>query len=68
MEKKYLVTGFNPHTAVYADLRTMINERGWSCFPFEVIQVDTDPQEKPICKIPNAPGCGTFSLFYFTYQ
>lgn len=66
--KQYLVKDFHPESKKYYNIRCAFNEKGWSCFPFLVEQVDTDPQGKPICKIPDAPGCGIGSLFFFVYE
>lgn len=66
--KQYLVKGFHTESKKYDSIRHLFNCIGWSCFPFLVEQVDTDPTGEPICKIPNASGCGTATLFFFDYE
>ncbi len=65
----YLVKEFHKETGRHNNLRYLFNEKGWSCFPFHVVSTgDLDPQGNPICTIPNAPNCGTASLYFFEYE
>jgi len=66
--KQYLVKRFHPEIDKYHKIRNPFIQNGWSCFPFLVEQIDTDPQGEPICVIPEAPGCGSASLYFFEYE
>lgn len=65
----YIIKGFASHLDEFPQLKFITNRIGWSCFPFHVVDTgEKDDWGNPICIIPDAPGCGAMTLYYFDYE